>query len=266
MKNEKLKQEYLSLLEKNTKEEIYQSFLEKNTILIPTKPFELNHCVHFSLVFKKFKIGTSYISDFFYMTKSTAEWNFVFIELEKPNAKLFNKDGNISYELNTGISQIQNWQTYFSSIENRLAFKQNTIIKELISFNPSFFHKPINFKYILVIGRRNELENSVHKEKFRSLFPQDSYIMTYDSLCESLSQKQEHYICRIVDNKLCIDTDKLIEDNIFHWLKCNNIRIRETLYNELKTKYSKFDETSLLEKYTKLSPQKLNFLKENIII
>ena len=83
MKNEEIKKEYFSLLEQNEKEEIYQSFLEKNTILIPTKPFELNHGVHFSLVFKKFKIGTSYISDFFYMTKSTAEWNFVFIELEK---------------------------------------------------------------------------------------------------------------------------------------------------------------------------------------
>ncbi|MBQ9246454.1 DUF4263 domain-containing protein [bacterium] len=259
-----LKQEYIKLLEKNENESIYQKFLEEHPILIPTKPFELNHFVHFSLIFKKLQLGTSHISDFCFLSKSSAEWNIVFIELEKPDSKFFNNDGTITRDLNVGISQIQDWNAYFSIEENKLAFKQNKVIKELMSFNPNFFHNPCNFKYILVIGRRETLYNSKFKDKFRSIFPRNSYIMTYDSLYEALDKKNDNYICHIENDELYIDSTKYVNDVMFHWLSCNNIRIKEQLYLELEKRNTPYNKNNFIETQTKLSPEKLELIKKNI--
>lgn len=53
MKNNELKEQFITLLDNQEKEEVYQEFLEKHTELIPTETFKLNHGVHLSLVFFK---------------------------------------------------------------------------------------------------------------------------------------------------------------------------------------------------------------------
>ncbi|HAB1527525.1 TPA_asm: DUF4263 domain-containing protein, partial [Salmonella enterica subsp. enterica] len=44
------KKEYLELLDREENEQIYQTYLEENTMFIP-REFEQNHGIHFSTVF-----------------------------------------------------------------------------------------------------------------------------------------------------------------------------------------------------------------------
>lgn len=236
-----LKDSFINLLDEGKNEETYQQFLEQHTQLIPTGAFELNHGVHMSLVFSKMPIGNTYKSDFFLISKSSAEWNLIFIELEKPNSNLFTKEGRYAQDLNAGIKQINDWKDYFYKAENQLAFREHPVIRKLLSFNPVMFENPINFKYILVIGRRKTLIDNGQIKYWRALNKEssDTYYMTYDSLYEGCEQENERYICHIEKEYLCIDSEHMIPGDeqlgitLFAATDCNNIRIKQSLYDEI---------------------------------
>lgn len=224
---------------------------------LPTDIFRLNHGVHLSLVFSKLPISTSYESDFCFISKSSAEWNIVFIELEKPSSKFFNKNGTMAHDFNTGYSQIKNWQTHFSRLENQLAFKNIPVIKNIMSVNPKMYENPCNFKYILVTGRRNELENSKYYYKRNEYCNETTYVLTYDSLYENLKYKNDKYICRIKNNDLYIDSEEFIDDNVFAWTDCVNIKIKPKVYDKL------IEISKKRPNYSDSNLDFLNFLGEN---
>lgn len=268
MKNIELTKEFINLLDKCEKEEVYQEFLEKHTELLPTETFKLNHGIHLSLVFSKLPIGNSYISDFCFISKSSAEWNIVFIELEKPNARFFNKDGTQSIDFNKGYSQILDWKRYFSSAENQLAFKQIPAIKTIMSTNPKMYYNPCNYKYILVLGRRENLQASNFYEKRRELCTNDIYIMTYDSLYENLAQKTKKYNCRIKDNYLYIDSEHFVDESVFAWTDCTNIKIKQILLKTLENnrkKHPMLPKVPLSDYLGENTDKKLEILRSNII-
>ena len=53
------KKEYLELLDREENEQIYQTYLEENTMFIP-REFEQNHGIHFSTVFRKLPLSSDY--------------------------------------------------------------------------------------------------------------------------------------------------------------------------------------------------------------
>lgn len=118
----------------------------------------------------------------------------MFIELEKPDARFFNKNGTQSNDFNKGYSQILDCKRYFSSTENQLAFKQIPVIKTILSTNPKMYNNPCNYKYILVLGRREDLQNSNFYEKRKEYCSNNIYVMTYDSLYENLAHKTKNII------------------------------------------------------------------------
>ena len=257
-------EEFIKLLDSELNESVYQKYLEDHTELIPTKPFELNHGVLGDLIIKKMPIGNDYISDFCYLSKDSGNWNIVFIEIEKPGDRLFNKDNTMSKEFNKGISQINDWRTYFSDNTNREAFIKNNVISELMNINP-LFRKPVNFKYILIIGRRKEIID-VHQRniKFHQSMPDDSKVMTYDSLYESIHQKQAKYIGVIKEQKLYIQNDNYVSSMLFQYTNPNYICIKQSLFNELEKyknpKEGKFGGLSYNEyiEYSKFDTLKYN--------
>ncbi len=264
-----LENEFRELLDKNEKEEVYQKFLEKHTELIPTNTFLLNHGVHFSLIFSKMPIGSQFISDFFLISKSSAEWNYIFIELEKPSAKLFTKSGGRSQDLARGIKQIEDWNSYFLTSANKEAFKNQPIIHKITSFNPTLHENPCNFKYILVIGRRKELEDNNSFAQWRALNNnlKNSYIMTYDSLCESIEQKAKQYICHIRKNFLYIDNNELLNKMLFCYTDCNNIRIKQNVLNALEAALQKhpIKDESICGMLGEDTNKKIERLRNNVI-
>ncbi len=230
-----LENDFKDLLDKALDESVYQNFLEKNTAFIPVKPYELNHGVNLDLVISKMRIGDSYISDFFYLSKSSDTWNVVFIEIEKPSSKLFNRDGSIAQDLNKGISQINDWRCFFEKDSNKNAFLDNVIIKALRNINPSILENPCVFKYILVIGRREEIyKNPIYKTKLKQLENSDLSIISFDSLSENIERKLSYYLGKIKDSNLFIKNEEYISSQLFQFLPPSLYKIKPPLLKALK--------------------------------
>lgn len=250
MRNNDLVKNFIELIDKSEKEDVYQKFLEENTKLIPTKPFELNHGVHFELVISKMKISDSYISDFFYLSKSSDTWNIVFIEIERPNVKLFNMDGTISGALNKGISQINDWNSFFNINSNKNAFLDNLIINKLMGFNPSFLENECEFKYILIIGRRDELfNNPKFRTKLKRLENENFSILSYDSLYENINGKNSYYIGKIKNGILEINTKNYVTSRLFQYFPTNLIKIKPELKKLLENYVLKEEPSDIILKY-----------------
>jgi hypothetical protein len=77
---------FVELLDEEREKQAYQAFLEKHTPFIP-REFVQNHGIGCNLVLRKLPFGADYKTDFFYFSKSTDDWNAVFIELEKPSSR-----------------------------------------------------------------------------------------------------------------------------------------------------------------------------------
>ena len=178
--------------ENNTENQI-QEFLEENTILIPM-PFLLNHYLHMNCVISKFKLGNEFVTDFAYLTKSSDFWEFVLIELEDPKKRIFTKDKENIYfhsHFNHAYDQILSWRAYIN--KNR-----EMVLRKIDKLRVPLNENPVRFRYVLVIGRNYEKEDS---EKRRAMFAEKSNenirVMTYDSLisqCQSLPYNSEKII------------------------------------------------------------------------
>src|SRR4051812_29642590 len=72
------------------REKTIQKFMESHSELIPI-PRLRGHGLHFDVVLSEFNLQTSRIPDFAYLTKNSAYWELVLVELERPSKKLFLK-------------------------------------------------------------------------------------------------------------------------------------------------------------------------------
>lgn len=107
------KEAYKKLLDNFSEEVHFQEFLEKNPTYIPT-PHLLNHDVVMCAVFPKIPLSTNQcVTDFTFVTKSTVEFRFVHVEIERPNKKIFStSNSKVSYSKDflDAIFQVQDWQ------------------------------------------------------------------------------------------------------------------------------------------------------------
>lgn len=192
--DEKMLEQYYGVIEEkdNTENEI-QKFLEENTIFIPM-PFLLNHYLHMNCVISKFKLGNEFVTDFAYLTKSSDYWKFVLVELEDAKKKIFTNDRENIYfhsDFNRAYDQITSWKAYVN--KNREA-----ILHQIDKLRVPLNENSVRFKYVLIIGRNAEKDNS---EKRRAMFAEkskdDIRVMTYDSLvsqCKSVPYNEEKII------------------------------------------------------------------------
>ena len=113
-----LEDQFENLINQNHPEEIYQKAIENNTRLIP-REFVQNHDVHFDVVLRKLSLARDYVTDFFFLAKSSADWNCVLIEIEKPSSKYF-KDGSLDFhdDFMKGLNQISRWRAWFDNQDN----------------------------------------------------------------------------------------------------------------------------------------------------
>lgn len=178
--------------EDNTENQI-QAFLEENTVFIPM-PFLLNHYLHMNCIISKFRLGNEFITDFAYLTKSSDFWEFVLVELEDAKKQIFTSDRENVYfhsNFNHAYDQIISWKAYVN--KNREA-----ILHQIDKIRVPLNENSVRFKYVLVIGRNKEKDNS---EKRRAMFAEkstdDIRVMTYDSLisqCQSIPFNGEKII------------------------------------------------------------------------
>ncbi len=175
-----------------------QTFLENNSALIPL-PYLNGHQLHHSAIISKFKLGNEFVTDFAYLTKCSDYWDIVLIELKDSKKKLFTQDKEKVYfsaEFNHAFDQITAWKSYIG--DNR-----ENVLKKLNKMKMPLSENPINFKYVLIIGRNSEKQNSERKTKmFAQKSNSDTKVMTYDSIISIY--KSLYYI----QNKLILTTWK----------------------------------------------------------
>jgi Domain of unknown function (DUF4263) len=229
MSPEDLKAEFLALLEQEANEQVYQEYIERHTRLVP-REFVQNHGVHFSMVLRKAPFGSDYKSDFFFLSKSSDDWNAVFIELEKPQSRFFKDGGNDFHpDFLQALQQINQWKAWFLEEGNQKAFLNGTLkairLPAVMALNPTYN------KYVVVFGRRREYEgNEKRRMLIKALETDDFKIMTYDSLVEGLIQKRELFMAVRLNDHVKILSDTLVDDSVFGWADPGQFSVSDALH------------------------------------
>lgn len=173
----------ISVPERN--ENAIQAFLEANTTFIPT-PDLLGHRLHLNSVIAKFPVGER-STDYAYLTKTSIEWQLVLVELEDSGKRIFKPSSkNLAFttEFADAVAQIDVWRDYASQHLDRLRDKLRPLMVP-----PPMAHHRLSVRYVLVIGRSEELE---HHEARRLRLAnygaeRDLRIMTYDTLLREVA-------------------------------------------------------------------------------
>ncbi len=186
----------LSALLDISKEEDIQQFLLSN-------PFFFDFIYEGGFIINKFPFGNKHISDF--ITFGLRTWtndiglHSTFIELESPQQKIFNKNGDPAAGLTHAIRQVQDWNIWLTK---NYTYLQNSIQDYMITRehhikstrNVSGLYKEVllkaithrvSYKFMIIIGRRDLLtiENRIQLEQMNDSLNSIS-ILTYDALIE----------------------------------------------------------------------------------
>ena len=161
------------------KEQELQDFLERHTELIPT-PNLLNHHLHFEAVVSKFPLGTELTTDYVYITKSSDTWRITLVELEAPDKHLFTSDlkkATPSSEFNAALNQVRRWKDFIDDNPGEVTRRLEPLLQPQQQ-------NPIEFHYLLIIGRSENKNASRERQKlFRRLSRESGIeVLTYDQL------------------------------------------------------------------------------------
>jgi len=158
----KILKDYKGLLDSNPdREEVLQCFLRDNPLLL---------CPTSTKKWPKLSLG-AYVTDF---VLREAAGDYLLVELERPDHRLFIKNGDTWRKLNHAKGQILDWKRY---IEDNLSTVQTELGLTGISANPNS---------LVVIGRSHSLSRE-NRRKLVSIENQcpKVKIMTYDDVYEN---------------------------------------------------------------------------------
>jgi hypothetical protein len=239
-----LSKEFVKLLDEKCEEQIYQEYLEKNSRLIP-REFIQNHGVHLDLVFRKLSLAKDYTTDFFYLSKSSADWHCIMVEIEKPQSKYFKeKTNDFHQDFQKGLMQINRWRAWFENPSNLEGFVNGTIAS--VRVPPIMTRNPCSIKYVLVHGRRSEFEgNEIRKALIRAQERNDFHILSYDSLMESLHTKGPLYIAIRKNEYVEIVSKDFVGEGLFSCVDSTLLKINNELRSNILAAKSNWFEHSV---------------------
>ncbi|MCU9592833.1 DUF4263 domain-containing protein [Caldibacillus thermolactis] len=180
----KVLEDYNILLEKKRDDEkIFQDFFEKNPAMLPGAFGFFGESGHApynnALITQPVLQGlTTKIPDFLWFASDSLNIYPVFIEIEAPGKKWFNKDGTQTAKFTQAQNQIQEWKIWFSNPTHQsLFFEYYDIDKYLIE------GKSIKPFYVLIYGLREEFEDNPYlNQKRAQLNKHDEIYMTFNRL------------------------------------------------------------------------------------
>jgi antiviral defense system Shedu protein SduA len=195
----RIEKEWKLLLASSHKESDFQAFLEKHPCYLPWKTTfhgEGHHGIFPHAVVSQPRLTglAGKIPDFLWISRDSESVYAVLIEIESPRKKWFTSSGKPSANLTQAINQIHEWKQWFDEPSNRQKF----ILEYSI---PSTYTRNLTFqpRYILIYGRRRELENSEHNLKRVHLKKHDEDFLSYDTLFPD--EELKDYITAKIDGK-----------------------------------------------------------------
>lgn len=110
--NEKSLRDFERLIDTEQKEESYQQFLENNPYLIDPLA---------SQIYNKAKLGIEHVTDFVIRRLDN---EYILVEIEKPNSRVFTRKGDFSFEFTHAMGQVLDFQEW---IESNIAYAQKLL-------------------------------------------------------------------------------------------------------------------------------------------
>jgi hypothetical protein len=176
--------EYRALLDAGGPEATFQRFLERNPCFVPgtwSPGTPSGHVpLHYSLISQPELPGLrSRIPDFMWIASDSARWYPMLIEVERPDKRVFRKDGVPTAEFTQARNQLAQWRAWLSDPTNVLKFVADYGIP-----NDFVRHRVMEPHFILVYGRRAEFETDPERSKHRAaLMPSpDETLVSFDRL------------------------------------------------------------------------------------
>lgn len=154
-----------------------QRFIECHPEFLPT-PFLLNHQLHAKAIISQFRIDTTAIADFAYLTKSSVEWRLVLVELEPPSIQLFRGAPALlnTADFSRRIDQMSEWRDI-------VARSADEIADRLLPLTRPLARNRMKFRYHLIIGRSPKGKtDQKFNDRIATLNETGLRISTYDTL------------------------------------------------------------------------------------
>lgn len=218
---QRLDDQFVAVLDDSTSsEQTVQEFLERNTPMF-YPAYQHNHGVHLAAIITKFKLDTSLTTDFAYLTKSSAEWDLILVELEHPGKQLFTKAGIPTADLTSAISQVNSWRAFIEK-------HAGEVIRKIAPLRKPLTENRVRFKYVLVIGRTIAFEkNQIAVDALAQLQRDDFKILTYDSLIHAYQTKPSLTLDVLSQKgqKFAFKHRHRTATHIFSWLNSNDVHL-----------------------------------------
>lgn len=141
---------------------------------------------HSAYIFPEFELPPNFISDYLIIGKSSHGHEFIFVELEHPNGKITNKEGDLGITVRKGLKQIEDWNYWLESNFHTLKLmfekyigSKATLPKEFLSLDKSRIH------YALIAGRRKDFTERTYRIVRELKKDKGILIQHYDNLIDS---------------------------------------------------------------------------------
>lgn len=147
------------------------------------KSYQFGH--HDAYIFPEFQLGNSYQVDYLLVGKSSGGHEFIFVELEHPNNKIFLRDGKQGEAFRKGLSQVKDWkrwlEVHFHSLHEtfrKYSNKDYSLPEEFLIPDHTRYH------YVVVAGKRVDFEKN-KDETYRTRREEEANkikLLHYDNL------------------------------------------------------------------------------------
>lgn len=148
---------------------------------------------HDAYVFPEFCLGNDYRADYLLIGSNSGGYEFVFVELEKPNGRVTLKDGKPGQVIRSGSFQVEDWKRWVDSRFCKLTSffnaekgdKAKDLPKEFLAFDGTRMH------YVVVAGTRNDYTDETYHQRRLRLKESNITLLHYDNLCDASEKLQE---------------------------------------------------------------------------
>lgn len=175
--------EYFNLLDSASSEVELQKFFESHPSFIPgawTPGTKSGHYpLHCALITQPELRGlTTKIPDFMWIATHSAGWYPTLIEIEKPEKRIFKRNGVPTANFTQAKNQLEQWRTWFNNPSNVQLFMEMYQIPDYMRNQ-----RQMQLHMILVYGRRSEFNQNSNRSKDRMSFAASNLeLMSYDRL------------------------------------------------------------------------------------
>ena len=190
-------------------------------------------------MFRKLKLAENYVTDFFFISKSSAAWNLVCVEIEKPSSRYF-KDNSEEFHSDftaatMQINTLRAWARNQSNIEH--------LLKETLDpiFIPhSMRGNPVRAKFILVLGRSQEYKSQRRRNLITEWQQSDLEVLSFDSLLNGYDSNEGVYLASRSNSRVHILSDEFVSDAPLDSIEPDQLEISQKLYDATLANRSKW--------------------------